>query len=149
MFQKSLSMILITILASVTRRAKMVFHMRPVLPRLIAGLVCTVCFMNQAAAAKLPVSKQIQHLRPGTAIQVHTTDGRTLDGKLISTSGTAFKLLQQDQQKPVAIECADVDSVSPIGKPPNGRWKRLGTALMVGGFLATTGIAIATAGTIY
>lgn len=127
----------------------MVLHLRPELPRLLVGLACTVCLMSLAAAAELPVSKQLQRLRPGTAVQVYTTEGRTLHGKLISTSGPAFELLEQDQQNAVTIDCADVVSVSPIGKPSKTLRSRFVTGLMVGGLLAATGIAIAAGGTVY
>jgi hypothetical protein len=123
-------------------KAKIKFRVRPML---LAGLACWVCLMSQAAAAKSPVSKQLRHLRPGTAIQVCTTDGRTLQGELISISGAALELLEQDQQDAVTVESADVVSVSRIGKSRN----KFVEAVMVGCFLATAGILIASAGTIY
>lgn len=124
-------------------------HISPILPTLLAGLVCTVCLMSQAAAADSAVEKQRHRLRPGMAIQVHTMDGRTLEGRLIETSGSAFHFQEHDQPDAVAIDCGDVASVTAIGKPAKPRRKRLGTALMVGGFLAATGAAIAAAGTVY
>jgi hypothetical protein len=105
--------------------------------------------MNQAAAAKLPISKQLTKIRPGTAIQVNTTDGRTLEGKLISTSKAAFELLEQGQQNVETIECADVVTVSVVREPSRRRGSRFVTALMVVSYFAATGIAIAVAGRVY
>lgn len=129
--------------------AMMRLRVRPVLRRLLVGLGCALVLMNQAGAAQVPISKQLAEIRPGTAVQVQTTDGRTLEGKLISASDATFELLQHGRQDTATIECTDVISVSAMSEPPRKRGSRFVTALMVAGYFAATGIAIAVAGKVY
>src|ERR1044071_9173111 len=85
------------------------------------GLLGVLCLLGQNLTAAAPVPKQLKQFRPGAALEVHMANGRTLKGKLVSTSGSAFELLESDQVKPVTIECADVTAIDKTSVPKKRR----------------------------
>ena len=116
--------------------------------KLFIGLLSTVILLSQNVAASPTVANQVKHLQRGAAIRVQMADGRILEGKLVSTSGPVFELLPPSQESAEPIECADVVAVHKISVPPKHR-DGIVTALMVGGILAVTAVAMAVAGAVY
>jgi hypothetical protein len=116
---------------------------------LLTCLLSTLLFVSQTVEAADPISKQVAKLRTGTAIQVRMADGRVLDGKLVSTSATSFQLLEPDQTSAETIECSDVAAVNKTSTSPKEKRQGLMSALLIGGMLAATGVAVALSGSIY
>jgi len=115
---------------------------------LLTCFLTALLLLGQTAEAAAPVSKQLRTFPVGVAIQVHMVDGRTLEGKLISSSAANFELRESGQESVETIECADVTAVNKIGASP--RKKRTWvTAAIVVGALAATGFAASRAGGFY
>src|SRR5262249_2590531 len=90
---------------------------------LLIGVLSTLLLLSQNVAASSPISKQVKQLRSGDAIQVHMTDGRIIEGKLVSASGPSFELLEPDHESAVTIECADVTAVNQVSTRPKAHRK--------------------------
>ncbi len=117
--------------------------------RLFVGMASVLFLVSQNIVAAQPVETQIKHVRRGAAVQVHMNDGRILEGKLVSSSGPSFELLEPDHDSVETIDCASVTAVNKVNTPPKQKKTWVVTALMLGGLLAGTGIAVAFGGTLY
>jgi hypothetical protein len=84
-------------------------------------LLVTFFLLNKTVLASPPVEKQVKHFESGTALQVHMIDGRTLDGKLISTSPSAFELAETGRASAETIQFADVASVNKMSASEKGK----------------------------
>ena len=117
--------------------------------RVLVGLLAAVLLVVQSAEARPQVTMRPRDFPIGVPIQVQMIDGRVLQGKLASRSGASFELLESGSGNATKIEYTDINKVTKIAAPPRKKRESIGTAIMVGVFLAATGIAAAIAGKIY
>ncbi len=92
-----------------------------------------------AAIARIPV---------GSGIAVHTLTGETVRGQLVAREGSDIEVLPSGQESPRSCKCEEVKSVREE-RPERKNREWIGTAAMVGGFLAAAGLCAAMAGTIW
>jgi hypothetical protein len=103
----------------------------------------------QAAEATPSASEQLRKFPTGAGIQVHLVDGRVLEGKLVSSSGDVFELLELGQPSAETIEYCDVTSVAKISDSPRQKRRWVVPAVVAGVVVAATAIAVSRAGTLY
>ena len=118
------------------------------LTRTIAGLVCVAVInagcatattggvrvangTQQSAATRAAIAEYVQQLKPGLAVRVGRSDGRTIRGTLMKATADTLVLQPRARvpEPPVEIPVADVVSVTPES-PSNGA--SVGKAIGIG-----------------
>lgn len=86
---------------------------------------------QQSAATRAAIAEYVQQLKPGLAVRVGRSDGRTIRGTLMKATADTLVLQPRARvpEPPVEIPLADVVSVTPES-PSNGA--SLGKAIGIG-----------------
>jgi hypothetical protein len=96
-----------------------------------AGGVRIADGMQQSAATRAAVAEYVQQLKPGLAVRVGKTDGRTVRGTLMKATADTLVLQPRARvpEPPIEIPLADIVSVTPESSS-NGA--SLGKAIGIG-----------------
>ena len=80
-----------------------------------AGGVRIADGMQQSAATRAAVAEYVQQLKPGLAVRVGKTDGRTVRGTLMKSTADTLVLQPRARvpEPPIEIPLADIVSVTP------------------------------------
>jgi hypothetical protein len=80
-----------------------------------AGGVRIADGMQQSAATRAAVAEYVQQLKPGLAVRVGKTDGRTVRGTLMNAMADTLVLQPRARvpEPPIEIPLADIVSVTP------------------------------------
>jgi hypothetical protein len=80
-----------------------------------AGGVRIADGMQQSAATRAAVAEYVQQLKPGLAVRVGKTDGRTVRGTLMKATADTLVLQPRARvpEPPIEIPLADIVSVTP------------------------------------
>ena len=107
------------------------------------ALACLLAFLllNPAAVAATPVSNELDKLPPGTGVQVEMNDGQILRGKLVSHSESTFDFVESRSSEAMTIDNRVVVSVRQTRE--HRKIHPVVKGILVGSFVALTGIAIA------
>jgi hypothetical protein len=112
---------------------------------LLICLQSSLLLMSQTPEVATPVSKQLRKFPIGAAIQFHMVDGRSLKGKLVSSSAANCELQESGQDNAETIECGEVKAVSQINASPRKK-RTWALAVTVVGALAAARFGAAHAG---